>query len=126
MLFLRKILLVFGIVEASQLGKFSHILLSHSCFMFLLLPTMHFLSLYKFCIATVVIATTMEVHCFPLLLYLLLLLRFLQRFIAYSKGGCYYLLSFAIYHATTLHNITHYYPPPFDHALKPNLPWQAA
>jgi hypothetical protein len=36
------------------------------------------------------------------------------------------MLSFAIYHGTTLHNITHDYPPHFDHALKPNPPWQVA
>ncbi len=36
------------------------------------------------------------------------------------------MLSFAIYHATTLHNTTHDYPPRFDHALKPSPPWQAA
>ncbi len=48
---------------------------------FYCVPTMHFLSDYKLCIAIVVIATTMEVHCFLLLLNLLLL-RFLQRFIA--------------------------------------------
>jgi hypothetical protein len=87
---------------------------------------MHFLSLYKLCIASIVIAPMMEVHYFPLLVNLLLLLKFLQRFIANSKGDCYYMLSFAIYHATTLHNTTHDYPPRFDHALKPSPPWQAA